>query len=98
MHFEHQDLEFNLEAHSLGASEEELGRIYRGHYAAMLISLSLVHKDVQIRPEITVFDAVCNFENATIPVWALSDSMNARRNAELAEYGPSLQRLIHALI
>ncbi|WEW61197.1 hypothetical protein PRK78_006687 [Emydomyces testavorans] len=96
--FEHQDLELNFEAHYLGASPEALDRLYRGHYVAMLISLCLYHKGVQIRPEITVFDAVCDLESVSIPLWALSDSMQARRDAELAQYGPSLRRLVHAAI
>jgi hypothetical protein len=96
--FEHQDLAFNLEAHALGASQEDLRRIYRGHYAAMLISLSLYHKGIRMRPEITVFDAVCKVENAPLPFWAISNEMKARREGELSAYGPSLQHLIGAVV
>ncbi|KAH0536654.1 hypothetical protein FGG08_006480 [Glutinoglossum americanum] len=96
--FEHQDLAFNLDAHALGASQEDLQRIYRGHYAAMLISLSGYRKGTRVRPELTVFDAVCRLENAPLPSWASSDGMNARREGELDAYGPSLEHLIDSII
>ena len=95
---EHQDLLFNHEVHAMGASQEDLKRIYRGHYGAMLVSLSLYHKGIQIRPEITVFDAVCKLEGAELPFWAVSDAMAARRQRELNTYGPTLQRLVGAVI
>ncbi|KAJ5670955.1 hypothetical protein N7507_000082 [Penicillium longicatenatum] len=98
LHLEHQDLLFNRELHALGASEEDLRRIYRGHYAAMLVSLCLYRKGVRIRPEITVFDAVCKFEGIEQPFWAGSTEMEARRQWELDEYGPELQQLVAAVI
>lgn len=98
LHFEHQDLLLNREVHALGANEEELRRLYRGHYAAMLISLCLYRKGVRIRPEVTVFDAVCKFEGIEQPVWAGSTEMEARRRWELEEYGPELQHLVAAVI
>lgn len=97
-HFEHQDLLFNREVCALGASDEDLRRVYRGQYAAMLVSLCLYHKGIRIRPEITVFDAVCKFEHTERPFWAVSDVMEARRQRELAEYRPELQRLVDAVI
>ncbi|KAJ5526390.1 hypothetical protein N7494_013040 [Penicillium frequentans] len=97
-HFEHQDLLLNREVHALGANEEDLRRIYRGHYATMLISLCLYRKGVRIRPEITVFDAVCKLEGIEQPVWAGSTEMEARRQWELDEYGPELQHLVAAVI
>ncbi|KAJ5914956.1 hypothetical protein N7504_003839 [Penicillium tannophilum] len=97
-HFEHQDLLLNREVHALGANEEDLRRIYRGHYATMLISLCLYRKGVRIRPEITVFDAVCKVEGIEQPVWAGSTEMEARRRWELDEYGPELQHLVAAVI
>jgi hypothetical protein len=95
---EHQDLAFNLEAHALGASREDLRRIYRGHYAAMLISLSGYRRGIRMRPELAVFDAVCKLESAPLPFWASSYGMNARRERELDAYGPSLERLIDSAI
>lgn len=96
--FEHQDLAFNLQAHACGANQEDLVRLYRGHYAAMLISLSLVHRRASVRPEVTVFDAVCKLDNVKVPDWAYSGQIEGRRQAERHEYGASLQNLISAII
>ncbi|KAH7151007.1 hypothetical protein DER46DRAFT_638731 [Fusarium sp. MPI-SDFR-AT-0072] len=81
--FEHQDLEFNNLSHAHGASQEDLFRLYRGHYAAMLISLSLSARHRAIRPELVVFDAVCRLDDVPIPKWATSEVMESRRQAEL---------------
>ncbi|PNP85356.1 hypothetical protein FNYG_01185 [Fusarium nygamai] len=96
--FEHQDLEFNNLSHAHGASPEDLSRRYRGHYAAMLISLSLSARHSAIRPELVVFDAVCRLDDVPVPKWATSDVMEARRQAELVAYGPSILKLISAII
>jgi hypothetical protein len=96
--FEHQDLEFNNLSHAHSASQEDLSRLYRGHYAAMLISLSLSARHSAIRPELVVFDAVCRLDHVPVPKWATSDVMESRRQAELEAYGPTVLRLISAII
>ncbi|KAG6979708.1 hypothetical protein FOFC_17739 [Fusarium oxysporum] len=96
--FEHQDLEFNNLSHAHGASQEDLFRLYRGHYAAMLLSLSLSARHSAIRPELVVFDAVCRLDDVPIPKWATSDVMESRRQAELEVYGPSVLKSIGAII
>ncbi|KAI3316628.1 hypothetical protein HD806DRAFT_423418 [Xylariaceae sp. AK1471] len=96
--FEHQDLDFNHMAYDHGASSPDLDRLYRGHYAAMLISLSFASQQPSMRPELTVFEAVCELENVSVPDWASSPAMEARREAEIQAYSPSLQRIIQALI
>ncbi|KAI7758950.1 hypothetical protein LZL87_009945 [Fusarium oxysporum] len=96
--FEHQDLEFNNLSHAHGASQEDLFRLYRGHYAAMLISLSLSARHRAIRLELVVFDAVCRLDDVPIPKWATSEVMESRRQAELEVYGPSVLKSISAII
>jgi hypothetical protein len=98
LRLEHQDLLLNHQAHALGASADELHRLYRGHYAAMLVSLSLFRGGIYIRPELTVFDAVCRLEGVGLPAWALSSDMVARRRGEQEAYGLGLQRLVDAVI
>lgn len=97
--FEHQDLGLNLRISALGATPEELGRLYRGQYAAMLISLSLFHPGVRIRPELSVFEAVCKLEGKNLPSWLSSDiRLQAQKDEEAHVYGPSLCPLIDAII
>jgi hypothetical protein len=96
--FEHQDLAFNLKAYAAGASSTDLERLYRGHYATMLVSLSAYRVGCQIRPELTVFDAICAAEGVATPLWASSDDMLIRRQRELLEYGPALLALVNAII
>jgi hypothetical protein len=96
--FEHQDLELNRIVYDQGASVPHLDMMYRGHYVAMLISLSFASQRPSIRPELTVFEAVCELENVLVPDWAFAPAMEARREAEIQAYGPSLQRVVQALI
>jgi hypothetical protein len=96
--FEHQDVEFNNLAHAYGAGPEDFARLYRGHYAAMLISLCLSARHSVIRPELIVFDAVCKLDRVQIPKWATTDVMETRRQAELEAYGPSVLKLASAVI
>ncbi|KAF5648951.1 hypothetical protein F52700_770 [Fusarium sp. NRRL 52700] len=96
--FEHQDLDFNNLSYVHGASQQDLNRLYREHYAVMLISLSLSATHSAIRPELLVFDAVCRLDDVPVPKWATSDVMEARRQAELEAYGPMILRLISAII
>ena len=98
LEFEHQDLSLNLEAHSSGASIIDLQRLYRGQYAAMLISLSLFHIGVSVRPEISVFEAVCAADGVALPQWLSTERMKARKEKERHAYGPPLQRMIDAII
>jgi hypothetical protein len=96
--FEHQDLDLNRMVYDHGAGAQDLDRLYRGHYAAMLVSLSFASQRPNIRPELAVFEAVCMLESVMVPDWLSSPAMEARREAETQAYGPSLQRIIHALI
>ena len=76
---EHQDLELNNEAYVLGAQRQELELLYRGQYAAMLVSLSAHRVGVRIRPEMLVYEAVCKRVGAIPGTWAMSADMETRR-------------------
>ncbi|KAL9104852.1 MAG: hypothetical protein Q9163_000238 [Psora crenata] len=69
---EHQDIQLNRKAAEEGASIEDLARLYRGHYAAMLISLSLHRQGLRLRPELLVLNALCGLENTVPPAWSLA--------------------------
>ena len=79
---EHQDLVLNIRVEELGATEEELNRLYRGHYAAMLVSANRYQGGQGLRPEMLVFDAMCRREGAEIPGWAMGEEMVDRRRRE----------------
>lgn len=95
---EHQDLELNHLVASLGANNDELETLYRGQYASMLISLAFAEHRPSIRPEISVFSALCSQENLPTPKWWLSSAIQMRRKAEEEAYGPVLQTMINAII
>ncbi|KAJ3506680.1 hypothetical protein NLJ89_g6741 [Agrocybe chaxingu] len=95
---EHQDIELNNEAYTLGARVEELGLLYRGHYAAMLVSLSAHRVGVRIRPEMLVYDAVCKSVRANAGAWASSADMEERRQRELEALGPRVMNLVAAIV
>ncbi|KAF8421365.1 hypothetical protein EV426DRAFT_608894 [Tirmania nivea] len=84
---EHQDLALNIRAEKLGATAEELARLYRGHYAAMLVSLNRYQGGQGLRPEMLVFDVMCRREGAEIPGWAMGEEMVERRRRELVWCG-----------
>ena len=93
---EHQDIGLNNALSSV-ASEEDLARPYRGHYAAMLVSLSLHKKGIRLRPEILVFDALCRLEGVDRPSWATSAELQLRR-AEEQRISPAVDESIEAVI
>jgi hypothetical protein len=95
---EHQDLALNRLVYDLGARAGDLQRLYRGQYAAMLISLALFHPGVCIRPELAVFEAVCKFEGAPLPSWLSAEELRERKEEEVRSYGSSLRRMIEAII
>jgi len=95
---EHQDLSLNKQAAELGATTEDLARLYRGHYAAMLVSLSAHRKGIQTRPEVLVYDALCRLEGVDISPWAATPLIANRRRLELAQLGLAGERLIAAII
>lgn len=95
---EQQDLALNWQVYQLGARAEDLQRLYRGQYAAMLISLALFHSGVSIRPELAVFEAVCKFEGASIPPWLSAEELKERKEEEVRSYGSPLRRMIEAII
>lgn len=98
-HMEHQDIELNNEIAGLGASLEDLSRLYRGHYATMLVSLSVHKSGIHVRPELAVFRALCKLETGEVfPQWLSSDSLRARQREEDALIGQRGQALVEAII
>ena len=95
---EHQDLELNNEAYALGAQPQELELLYRGQYAAMLVSLSAHRVGIRIRPEMLVYEAICKRVGATPGTWAMSADMENRRQRELEVLGPRVVPLIEAVV
>lgn len=95
---EHQDLELNNEAYVLGAQRQELELLYRGQYAAMLVSLSAHRVGVRIRPEMLVYEAACKRVGAILGTWAMSADMETRRQRELEVLGPRVVPLIEAVV
>lgn len=95
---EHQDLELNNEAYRLGADPVELGRLYRGHYATMLVSLSAHRIGVRTRPELLVYEATCKSEGVELSAWVMSTSMQERKQRELGELGPRALHLVEAIV
>jgi len=97
---EHQDLALNIRAEELGATEEELSRIYRGHYAAKLVSLNRYQGGQGLRPEMLVFDAMCRREGVEIPEWAMGEEMAERRRRELVWCGGQeiAEKLVMAVV
>jgi hypothetical protein len=95
---EHQDLQLNNDAATLGASRDDLARLYKGHYAAMLVSLSIHKKGNRVRPELSVFESVCRADNVPLPAWIAVDAMSERRRQENAILGQQGWRLIDAII
>lgn len=98
-HMEHQDIELNNEIARLKATSEELSRLYRGHYAVMLVSLSIHRPGIRIRPELAVFRALCRLEGVEVyPQWLSSDILMDRQRQEDALLGQRGQILIQAII
>ena len=95
---EQQDLKLNHEVADWGATSEELVRLYRGQYAAMLVSLSFHEKGMRLRPELLVYEAVCKIEDAELPSWISAAAAQNRRDSELDQYGPSLRLMIEAIV
>ncbi|GLB43208.1 hypothetical protein LshimejAT787_1301090 [Lyophyllum shimeji] len=95
---EHQDLQLNREAYALGANAQDLDLLYRGQYAAMLVSLSVHRVGVRIRPEMLVLDAVCKSEGVTPGEWAMSSDMQGRRQRELEALGQRVTNLVNAVV
>lgn len=94
---EHQDVTLNREAADSGASSTDLARLYRGHYAAMLVSLSLHQSGLRLRPELLVYDAVCAAEGVERPAWAAAPWAEKRRKEEDEQCGSNVIRLIEAV-
>lgn len=96
---EHQDLSLNNEVAGLGGSPKELQMLYRGSYAAMLVSLSLHRIGERVRPELAVFRALWRLEELdSFPVWLEADSMVRRDQEETTLLGENGARLIQAII
>ena len=98
-HMEQQDLELNNFVASKDASHAELDILYRGSYAAMLVSLSLHRLGVRVRPEITIFKALWQQEgHGALPHWLLLDEMVERDHEETRVLGESGRRLMEAVV
>lgn len=98
-HLEHQELHLNNQAAALGASADELSRLYRGHYVAMLVSLSEHKPGIRIRPELTVFKALSAHEGLRDPPSWMSDPLMMERASEEARtLGSRGMRLVEAAI
>ena len=95
---EHQDLDLNREAAAKGASAQDLARLYRGQYAAMLVSLSLHRRGLRMRPELLVYDAICGLDNAERSAWTDAPWAVRRRKRELEQCGSTVMALIGAII
>jgi hypothetical protein len=98
-YMEHQDQELNNEIAGLGATLEDLSRLYRGQYAAMLVSLSVHRPGIRIRPELTVFAALRRLEGVSdVPQWLSSNVLQERQIQEDALLGQRGQMLVQAVI
>jgi hypothetical protein len=95
---EHQDLQLNNDAATMGASRDDLARLYKGHYAAMLVSLSIHRKGNRVRPELSVFESVCRADKVPLPAWMFVGAMSERRRQENVGLGQQGWRLIDAII
>ena len=96
---EHQDLNLNNYAATHGASLDQLDRLYRGQYAALLVSLSHHCIGNRLRPEIVVFKALCRHEGVTTtPPWLSQDAMVMRGEQEMQMLGPRGVLSIQAVI
>lgn len=95
---EHQDLNLDNKIATLGATGEELPRLYRGHHAAMLTSLSLHRLGIRIRPELTVFKVICRLEGVTEPQWLSDPSIVAVTEQESFVLGEKGALLVEALV
>jgi hypothetical protein len=98
-HMEHQDIELNNEIASLGATLQDLSRLYRGHYAVKLVSLSVHRLGIRIRPELAVFRALCRLEGVEdLPQWLSKDVLQERLRQEDTLLGQRGQLLVQAII
>ena len=95
---EHQDLELNQKAADSGASVQDLARLYRGHYAAMLVSLSLHRHGLRLRPELLVHDALCASEGVEKPAWAREPWAIQSKAEELTQCGSCVRALVDAIV
>ena len=95
---EHQDLLLNRKAAEHGASLEDLARLYRGHYAAMLVSLSLHQRGLRLRPELLVFEALCDFEGVERSAWTCEPWAIERREEEFERCGSGVSALVQAIV
>lgn len=95
---EHQDIDLNHKAVENGALPADLARLYRGQYAAMLISLSLHKIGHRKRPEVLVYDAICSSEQKERAPWTFVPHVLKRRAQELEQYGELVNALVKAVV
>lgn len=98
-HLEQQDLSLNNGAAMLGASADDLELLYRGQYVAMLVSLSEHRLGVRIRPELTVFRALCRIGGRRdLPDWLDETPMMERAVQETRHLGARGIHLVEAAV
>jgi hypothetical protein len=98
-HLEQQDLSLNHQAAALGASIDDLAQLYRGQYVAMLVSLSEHRVGIRIRPEVTVFKALCAAEGrSALPGWLNETSLIERALEETRLLGNRGVQLVNAAV
>lgn len=96
---EQQDLGLNNRIAALGADADDISRLYRGQYIAMLVGLSEHRPGITIRPEITVYKAMCTLEGVRESSPWLSDPFIAERELiELDILGERGLRLVYAAV
>ena len=95
---EHQDLMLNNKAYALGAQPQELELLYKGQYAAMLVSLGAHSIGIRIRPEVLVYKAICRRLGVNPGTWTMSADMESRSQLELETLGPRVVHLIEAVV
>lgn len=96
--WEQQEIDLSHRAAENGASSADLIRIYQGQYATMLVSLSLHRQELRKRPEILIYDAICDLYYDKCSPWSLKSNISLHHAEEHELYGQSVQSLVQAVI
>lgn len=72
-------------------------RLYRGQYAAMLVSPAVHKIGDRIRPEILVHEALCQLEDVEHISRGIAEDLDKQRLREARQIGPIGQALISAV-
>lgn len=95
---EQQDIDLNHRAADNGTSSAGLTRLCQGQYSAMLVSLSLHRQGLRKRPEILIYDAMCDLDHEERSPWSLKSNISLHRAEEHELYGQSVQSLVQSVI